>query len=99
MSQQKDPHALLAQMLAEEEAARKKAEEIKTANEAKRKELLAQVREADLKTVREMCQLHGFTATDLRGFLKTRGGGASKSTSRKSGAKRSSTRSSKSVAK
>jgi len=30
-------------------------------------------READLAKVRELCGLHGFTATDLRGALKVKG--------------------------
>lgn len=35
--------------------------------------LREQTREADLATVKQLCALHGFTATDLRGSLKTKG--------------------------
>jgi hypothetical protein len=68
-----DPRALLAKMQAEEDAAAAKVAELTQTNEAKRKALLEQLREADLKDVREKCELHGFTATDLRGVLKTKG--------------------------
>jgi hypothetical protein len=68
-----DPRALLAKMQAEEDAAAAKVTELTQTNEAKRKALLEQLREADLKDVREKCELHGFTATDLRGVLKTKG--------------------------
>ena len=81
--QPQDPREILAKMAAEEEAARKKAEQLAEQNRVKREEILKKLRDDDLKIVRERCQLHGFTATDLRGALKTKGSGA-KSTPRKS---------------
>ena len=30
-------------------------------------------RDADLKIVRELCKAHGFTATNLKGYLKAKG--------------------------
>ena len=46
--------------------------------------LRKETREADLATVKQLCSLHGFTATDLRGSLKTKGATktATKSTGR-----------------
>ena len=35
--------------------------------------LLAESKDADLKTVRDLCKQHGFTATQLRGCLVGRG--------------------------
>lgn len=35
--------------------------------------LRKETREADLATVKRLCELHGFTATDLRGSLKVKG--------------------------
>lgn len=81
--QQQDPREILAKMAAEEEAAVKKAEQLAEQNKAKREAILKQLREDDLKIVKEKCQLHGFTATDLRGALKTKGA-STKSTPRKS---------------
>lgn len=82
-----DPRELLAKMEAEEKAAREKADKLAEENDKKRKELLDKLREADLADVIAKCKLHGFTATDLRGALKTKGGGrktaARKSTGRK----------------
>jgi len=78
-----DPREILAKMAAEEEAARKKAEQLAEQNKAKREEILKKLREDDLAIVKEKCQLHGFTATDLRGALKTKGA-STKSTPRKS---------------
>lgn len=86
--QSQDPREILAKMAAEEEAARKKAEQLAEQNRVKREEILKKLRDDDLKIVREKCQLHGFTATDLRGALKTKGSGA-KSTTRKSTKSRS----------
>jgi hypothetical protein len=83
MSDQLDPRQQLAKMEAEIEAARKKAEEVEATNKAKRDALLKQLRDADLADVIAKCKMHGFTATDLRGALKTKGSGA-KSTPRKS---------------
>jgi len=31
-----------------------------------------EAKEEDLKTVKKLCRLHGFTASNLKGFLKTR---------------------------
>ncbi len=85
-----DPRAALAKMEAEETAAREAAEKLATENEKKRKELLDSLREADLADVLEKVKLHGFTATDLRGALKTKG--AKKSTPRKSTARKTTAR-------
>jgi hypothetical protein len=60
-------------MSAEEEELRKKAEQVAKDNAEKRKELLEQLRAADLADVKEKCKLHGFTASELRGYIKTRG--------------------------
>ena len=38
-----------------------------------KKKLLAESKDADLKTVRDLCKQHGFTATQLRGSLATKG--------------------------
>ena len=35
--------------------------------------LLAESKDADLETVKKLCKQHGFTATQLRGFLKVKG--------------------------
>jgi hypothetical protein len=35
--------------------------------------LLAESKEADLETVRRLCKLHGFTATQLQGYLMRNG--------------------------
>ena len=82
-----DPRELLAKMEAEEQAAREKAEKLAAENAKKKQELLSKMRDADLADVIAKCKLHGFTATDLRGALKTKGGGrktaARKSTARK----------------
>jgi hypothetical protein len=82
-----DPRDLLAKMEAEEKAAREKAEKLAAENAKKKEELLAKLRADDLADVIAKCKLHGFTATDLRGALKTKGGGrktaARKSTARK----------------
>ena len=39
---------------------------------AQREAALVASKEADLETVKRLCKQHGFTATQLRGFLKTR---------------------------
>jgi hypothetical protein len=78
-----DPNAQLAKIEAEIEAARKKAEEVEAAGKEKREELLKQLRDKDLADVIAKCKRHGFTATDLRGALKTKGA-STKSTPRKS---------------
>jgi hypothetical protein len=96
-TEQVDARALLAKMEAEEQAAREKADKLEQENEKKRKELLAKLREEDLADVKAKCKLHGFTASDLRGVLKTKGGGkrtaAKKSTTRKTTARKKATKS------
>ncbi len=78
---------LIAKMDAELNAARDKAEKLEAEHAAKKEELLKQLREDDLKDVRAKCELHSFTATDLRGALKVKGGGR-KPAARKSPATR-----------
>jgi transposase-like protein len=39
---------------------------------AQREAALVASKEADLETVKRLCRQHGFTATQLRGVLKTR---------------------------
>jgi hypothetical protein len=85
-----DPRAALAKMEAEETAARAAADKLEADNEKKRKELLASLKEADLADVLEKIKLHGFTATDLRGALKTKG--AKKATPRKSSPRKTAAR-------
>jgi hypothetical protein len=60
-----------------------------------KKKLLEASKEEDLKTVRELCKQHGFTATQLRGCLAGKGkrkpaadGAAKKPAARKSAAKK-----------
>jgi hypothetical protein len=91
-----NPREMLAKMEAEEKAAREKADKLAKENEEKKKALLAKLRDDDLEDVKNKCKLHGFTATDLRGALKTKGKGgvrktaASKSTARKTTRRKSS---------
>ena len=85
-----DPRAALAKMEAEEKAVREAADKLTQENDKKRKELLDSLREADLADVREKCKLHGFNATDLRGYLKVKG--AKKATPRKSTARKTTAR-------
>jgi len=40
--------------------------------QAQRDEALKASKDADLETVKQLCKQHGFTATQLRGCLKTR---------------------------
>lgn len=91
-SEQLNPRELLAKLEAEEAAKREEFEKQAAANRAQRDELLKQMRQDDLDDVREKCRLHGFTQTDLRGFLKTKGGGkrasATKSVAKKSTARK-----------
>jgi len=90
-----DPRAALAKMEAEEKAVREAADKLTEENDKKRKELLNSLREADLADVLEKVKLHGFTATDLRGALKTKGAKKAtprKSTARKTTARKTSTR-------
>lgn len=61
-----------------------------------KKKLLDASKEEDLKTVRELCKQHGFTATQLRGCLAGKGkrkpaaadGAAKKPAAKKTGAKK-----------
>lgn len=85
-----DPRAALAKMEAEEKAVREAADKLTEENDKKRKELLTSLRDADLADVLEKVKLHGFTATDLRGALKTKG--AKKATPRKSTARKTTAR-------
>ncbi len=48
--------------------------------------LLAESKDADLETVRKLCKQHGFTATQLRGCLKSKG--KTKATGEKTAAKK-----------
>jgi hypothetical protein len=80
-----DPHAELAKMEAEQTAANEAAAKLAEVNAAKRKELLDSIRDEDLADVRTKCKLHGFSATDLRTYLKVKGA-AKKGTPRKSAA-------------
>jgi hypothetical protein len=85
----------LAKIEAEVTSARDKADALEKSSETRKKELLAKLREPDLETVRALCERHGFTATDLRGALKTKGAKKStprKSTARKTTARKTSTR-------
>jgi len=77
-----DPRELLAKMEAELRAAQEKAKKAEQDFDEKSKELKAKLRAEDLADVKAKCELHGFTATDLRGALKTKG--AKKGTPRKS---------------
>ena len=83
-----DPRELLAKMEAERNAAQERAKRAEEEYEEKSKELKAKLREADLADVIAKCKLHGFTQSDLRGALKTRGAGR-KATPRKSTARKS----------
>ena len=40
-----------------------------------KKQLLKETKKSDLELVRKLCKQHGFTATNLRGCLNTRGKG------------------------
>ncbi len=86
--EKEDPREQLAKMEAEEKAAREKADTLAEENAKKKHELLARLREDDLADVKYKCELHGFTATDLRGSLKIKGGGR-KTAARKSPARKS----------
>jgi len=62
MSETKTASQRLAEITAQKEA---------LANEEKK--LLAESKDADLATVRNLCKQHGFTATNLRGYLAVKG--------------------------
>jgi len=85
-----DPRAALAKMEAEEKAARDAADKLEADNEKKRKELLESLRAADLADVISKCELHGFTLTDVKKGLRTKG--VKKSTPRKSTARKTAAR-------
>ena len=78
--------------------AQKRLKEIAAQEQAladEKKKLLEASKEEDLKTVRELCKQHGFTATQLRGCLGGKGkrkpaadGAAKKPAARKSAAKK-----------
>ena len=51
----------------------RKAMEQQKALDEKIEALRKETRESDLAKVRELCALHDFTATDLRGALKVKG--------------------------
>ena len=83
-----DPRDLLAKMDAEQQAAEEKAKRLAEENAAKRKELLDQLRVADLEDVKDKIKLHGFTATDLKSVLKTRASAKKTTTRRRTAAKK-----------
>jgi hypothetical protein len=56
--------------LAANEAKKKELEAALKAIEQERLELLVKTKEQDLETVRNLCKDDGFTATDLKGYLK-----------------------------
>ena len=80
---QVDARAELAKMEAEEKTAAETLSAIQKKNAEQRDALKKELRVADLKDVREKCELHSFTATDLRGVLKVKGA-AKKATPAKS---------------
>jgi hypothetical protein len=90
-----DPRAALAKMQAEETAAQAALDAMQKAHADQKAAMLKELRDADLEDVREKCKLHGFTASDLRGFLKTKGARKTtprKSTTRKPAAKKRATK-------
>ena len=89
-TEQLDARQQLAKMEAELKSAQDKAKKAEEDFEAKSKELKAKLRDDDLADVKAKCELHGFTATDLRGSLKTKG--AKKATPRKSTARKTTAR-------
>lgn len=95
-TEQLDARQQLAKMEAELKAAQDKAKQAQEDFEEKSKEIKAKLRADDLADVKAKCELHGFTATDLRGSLKTKGKKTTprKSTARKSTPRKKSTKSS-----
>ena len=85
-----DPRAALAKMEAEEKAVREAADKLIADNDKKRKEFLDSIREEDLAIVITKCELHGFTLTDVKKGLRTKG--AKKATPRKSTARKTTPR-------
>jgi len=62
MSETKTASQRLAEITAQQEALKAEAQK-----------LLAETKDADLATVRRLCKQHGFTATNLRGYLAVKG--------------------------
>lgn len=89
-TEQLDPRQQLAKMEAEVKAAQDKAKKAEEDFEEKSKELKAKLREADLADVLAKCELHGFTLTDVKKGLRTKG--AKKATPRKSTARKTTAR-------
>ena len=85
-----DAHEQLAKMDAAEAAAAKKLAELTEQNEVTRKVLREQLRVTDLADVLRKIEFHGFTATDLRSVLKTKG--ARKTAPRKSAVRKTTRR-------
>lgn len=54
----------------------------------KRKELLEAKKDSDLELVKKLCKQHGFTATQLRSSLKTKGKTTKTTTAKKTPAKK-----------
>jgi hypothetical protein len=90
-AEKEDPRALLAKMEAERNDAQEKAKKAEEEYETKSKELLSKLRADDLADVIAKCQMHGFTLTDVKKGLKTKGA-ARKSTPRKSAARKTAPR-------
>jgi len=88
--EKEDPRKILAKMEVEHNAAQEKAKKAEEEYEKKSKELLSQLRTDDLADVIAKCQMHGFTLTDVKKGLKTKGA-ARKSTPRKSPARKTTT--------
>ena len=65
-----DPKEELARIDAKQKELEAQLEAHRKDNEAKRKELLEATKKADLETVKSLCLLHGFRASDLKGSLK-----------------------------
>jgi hypothetical protein len=91
-----DPRAALEKMEAEETESKAALEAMQKANADQKAEMLKEMRDEDLADVRTKCKLHGFSATDLRTYLKVKGaakkGTARKSTTRKPAAKKRATK-------
>jgi len=83
-----DPRAALAKMEAEEAAAATALDVMQKANAEKKAAVLKELRDADLADVKEKCKMHGFSVSDLRGVLKTRGAKKTVATPRKSTARK-----------
>ena len=73
MSNKSELRAELEALKEKEDAARREFEALQFANAERIRELNAKLRDDDLATVKELCKLHGFTATELRGALKGKG--------------------------